>query len=192
MILQPDPAAMPLAAHLSFAVWPLLAIALSMTVVAALTIGPRLARRLGTVDEVGALLVFGVGFVLTWTVLPDADALDGIPGDGVCDTSRIGLIPLRDLVRLNEYSLNVALFVPLGIAVGLLPARRASLAIAVGAASLTFVVETVQLLVTALGRGCQTADLFDNLLGLAIGIVIGLLLRPLLRRWRPAVPPAGS
>jgi hypothetical protein len=171
--------AAPLAAHLSFAVLPLIAIAIITTVVAALTVGPRVARWLGAADSVGALAVFGFGFVLTWTLLPDADALEGIASDGVCDTSRLGLIPLRQLTALNDASLNVALFIPLGVAVGLLPRTRHAAAIVAAALSLTFVVEGIQLIVTALGRGCQTADLFDNLLGLTIGVVIGLLLRSL-------------
>ena len=33
-----------------------------------------------------------------------------------------------------------------------------------------------------LGRGCETADMADNLLGLGLGAVIGILARPLVRR----------
>jgi hypothetical protein len=155
--------------------------ALLLTLIAAIGLAPALAHRLGTRRGVAALLVFGFGLVLTATLLPDGDALRGFGSDGVCDTSRIGLIPLGRLTRPNEESLNVLLLVPLGIAVAFLPRSRATVLIAIAAVSLPFVVEAVQLLVPALGRGCQTADLFDNLLGLAIGAVVGLLLRPLLR-----------
>ena len=178
--------ALPLASHLSISVLPLVGVALITTVVAAMALAPRLARRLGTAEWVARLLVFGFGFALSWTLLPDAEGLQGIGSDGGCSTARIGLIPWRELTSLNESSLNVALFVPLGIAVGLLPMTRTAALVALAALSLTFVIETVQLLARALGRGCETADIFDNLLGLAIGILVGLLLRGLLRRPRPA------
>jgi hypothetical protein len=180
--------ALPLAAHLSILTLPLVIVALISTVVAAIALAPRLARRLGTTQPVARLLVLGFGFVMSWTLLPDADALQGFGSDGVCNTDRVGLIPWHELTTLNEHSLNVALFVPLGIAVGLLPMTRSSVAVVLAAISLTFVVETVQLLVPALGRGCETADIFDNLLGLAIGIAVGLALRFVLRLPRPAGP----
>lgn len=184
---------LPLAAHLSISVLPLVAVALIATVVAVIVLGPRLARRLGTAESVARLLVFGFGFALSWTLLPDADGLRGLGSDGTCNTDRVGLIPWRELTTLNEHSLNVALFVPLGIAVGLLPMTRAAMLVAVAAVSLTFVIETVQMLVRALGRGCETADLFDNLLGLAIGVLIGLLLRVVLgRRLRTGSEPSGD
>jgi hypothetical protein len=180
--------ALPLAAHLSITSLPLVIAALITTVVAAIALAPRLARRLGTTEPVARLLVLGFGFVLSWTLLPDADALRGLGSDGVCNTDRVGLIPWHELTSLNEHSLNVALFVPLGLAVGLLPLTRSSMAVVLAAFSLTFVVETVQLLVPALGRGCETADIFDNLLGLAIGIAVGLALRFVLRLPRSAGP----
>ena len=185
--------ALPLASHLSISVLPFVAAALIATVVAAIVLAPRLARRLGTAESVARLLVFGFGFALSWTLLPDAEGLQGMGSDGVCNTDRVGLIPWHELTSLNEHSLNVALFVPLGIAVGLLPLTRAAAFVALAAVSLTFIIEAVQLLVRALGRGCETADIFDNLLGLAIGILIGVLLRGVLgRRLRTGSRTAGS
>jgi glycopeptide antibiotics resistance protein len=103
----------------------------------------------------------------------------------VCDVSRVGLIPLRELTRVNEASLNVLLFVPLGLAVAMLPRTRGAALVALGAVALPFVVEGLQLVVTVLGRGCQTADVFDNLLGLAVGFALGTL-------GRAIVPGLGS
>jgi hypothetical protein len=154
---------------------PIYAVVLVITIVAAVILSRRLARWLGCGRGVAALLVFGFGFVLAATLVPDPDALRGIPSDGVCDTSRVGPIPLGQLLRPNEHSLNVALFVPLGVAVGLLPRTRRAAIVVLAAASLTFVVEGIQLVLTDLGRGCETADLFDNLLGLAIGALIGVV-----------------
>ena len=115
-------------------------------------------------------------------LMPTAAALEGRVADGVCDLTRVGLASVQQLTSVNNASLNVLLFIPLGLAVGLLPRNRAAGVATLAAVSLTFVVESIQLLVPVLGRGCQTADMVDNLLGLAIGAVIGTLLRPLSRR----------
>jgi VanZ family protein len=163
---------------------PLSTLGLAITIIVAVALSPALARRLRSPRLVAGLLLFGFGLVLAATLTPDAAALRGQASDGVCDTSRIGLPPLHELLRVNFTTLNVLLFIPLGIAVGLLPRSRIAAAITILAISLTFIVETTQLLVTALGRGCETADMVDNLLGLAIGVVIGILLRPLLARSR--------
>jgi glycopeptide antibiotics resistance protein len=168
----------------SFVLSPLIAVGVIVTLLVAVLLAPAVARRLGAHPVVAGLLIFSVGIILTATLTPDAEAFRGIVSSGRCDTSRIGLIPLRELVRVNEASANVALFVPLGIAVALLPRTRASAIIAIGAISLTFIVEGTQLLVPLLSRGCQTADLFDNLLGLGVGAVIGICLRLVLPRGR--------
>ena len=44
---------------------------------------------------------------------------------------------------------------------------------------LPFAIETIQLLATGLGRACQSSDVADNLTGLAIGLVIGVVARRL-------------
>jgi hypothetical protein len=54
--------------------------------------------------------------------------------------------------------------------------------ITIAAVASPFVVEATQLLVTVLGRGCQTADIVDNLLGVAIGMAIGTGARLVLSR----------
>jgi hypothetical protein len=159
---------------------PLSAFALVIAIVVALVLSPAAAGRLRTRRSVAALLLFGFGLVLAATLVPTAAALEGAASDGVCDVSRVGLAPLEDLTSVTFTSLNVLLFVPLGLAVGLLPRTPAAATVTVAAISLTFLVETIQFVVTVLGRGCQTADIVDNLLGLAIGIAIGTLARPLL------------
>lgn len=156
--------------------------ALVLIAIGSLVLGPAVARRLATRRSVASLLLFGFGLVIAATLLPDRDALAGIASDRVCDLSRIGPASIGELTRVNTTSLNVLLFVPLGVAVGLLPRSRPAAVVLVAALSLTFVVEAVQLFVTVLGRGCQTADMVDNLMGLAIGIAIGVLARPVLAR----------
>jgi hypothetical protein len=166
---------------------PLSALAVVVALFAAILLSRAVADRLHTRRSIAFLLLFGFGFVMAATLVPDAAAFDGVIGDAVCDVSRVGFAPFEDLVERRGAGLNVVLLVPLGIAVGLLPQRRVSVVIAIAAISLPFMVEATQLVVTALGRGCQTADVFDNLMGLAIGIAIGMLARPLISRV-PAMP----
>jgi hypothetical protein len=164
---------------------PLSAVALLMTVIAAIAFGGAVARRLHTSWAVAALLLFGFGFVISATLMPTAAALDGEVSDGVCELRRLGLPSLHELLRVSDASLNVLLFVPLGFALGLLPRNRAASGVIIGAVLLTFVVETLQLLLVGLGRDCQVRDIVTNLLGLGIGaclgVLAGALIRPLLR-----------
>ncbi len=161
---------------------PLSVVALAVAVVVAISLSPAAARWLGTRRTIAALLLLGFGLVVAATLMPTALALEGNASEGVCDFSRIGFAPPTEFRYVTPASLNVLLFIPLGIAVGLLPRTRAAGMATLAAVSLTFVVETVQLLVTPLGRGCQSADVFDNLLGLVIGAGIALLGRPWLSR----------
>ena len=160
---------------------PLSVLAVALTLVVAVAGGDAVAKRLHTKRSVAVLLLFGFGFVLSATIVPTDAALDGEISDGICDLSRLGLAPVDELARINATTLNVLLFLPLGVAVGLRPGARRSLLVALAAASLTFVVETIQLLLPVLGRGCETADIVDNLLGLVIGLTLGMMLRPLVR-----------
>lgn len=124
-----------------------------------------------------AILV-GFGVIVSATVTPLRGALEfEAVGSGVCDLSRIGLAPIRELLRSNDTSLNVALFVPLGIAIGLVGVSRSRAALIVCAVALPFAIETIQLLVPFLERGCQSADVVDNLTGLMVGLVLGTGLR---------------
>ena len=161
---------------------PLSALALAVSFVVAIVLSGPAASWLHTRRYIAGLVLLGFALVFSATLVPTGAALDGVPSDGVCDTSRIGLAPIHELTSVNTSSLNVLLFMPLGFAVGLLPWSRPTAIVALAAASLTFVVEAIQLLLPLLGRSCQTADMVDNLMGLAIGLVIGLLARPLLAR----------
>jgi hypothetical protein len=164
---------------------PLLLPGIVISVVAALVFARPVAQVLGSSRNVAGLLIFSLGLIAAATLTPDGAALfDGRVSTGQCDTSRTGLPPLRAFLRPNEASLNVLLFIPLGIAVALLPRTRRSFVVAVSAIALTFVIETLQLVLPALGRGCQTADLVDNLLGLAIGAIVGLVLERVARGLR--------
>jgi VanZ family protein len=159
---------------------PFSVVAAVIAVIAALALAPRVALWLRARRWLALLLLLGIGLVLAATIVPDADAFAGIPSDGTCDLSRLGIAPIGELTTVTTTSLNVLLFLPLGVAVAWLPKARRSVLVLAFALSLTFLVEGIQLLVTELGRGCQSADMIDNLMGLMIGLGIGLMIRWLL------------
>ena len=126
----------------------------------------------------GWALLMSLGVVLSATITPSREALlFGSQGSGTCDLSRIGLAPLQDLSHLNDTSLNILLFVPLGLVIGLCPRSRATYIVLAGAFVLPASIELIQLLVPPLGRACQSADVIDNLTGLVVGLVGGVVAR---------------
>jgi VanZ family protein len=155
---------------------------MAVTLVAAALAARPLARFLDVDALVATVLLLGFGAVLSATLTPSWDALRaGVQGSGVCDLSRIGLAPLSELRSVNDTSLNVILFMPLGVALGALPATRRTAVVVAIAFALPFVIEGTQLVVPALDRACQTADLFDNVSGLVLGGGIALVSRAVLR-----------
>lgn len=152
----------------------------AISVVVSLAAGGIVGRALGTRRVVASLLLLSLGVIVSATLTPLDGGLDfESVGRGTCDLSRIGLPALGELRRLNDTSLNVLLFVPLGISIALLPRSRRTLLVVVVAIALPFAIELTQLLVPVLGRGCQSADVVDNLLGLAIGAILGAAARGL-------------
>lgn len=150
---------------------------LAITTVIALAVARRVARRLRTESPIAFLLVMSVGAVLAATIPPDADGFSGRPSaPGRCDFGHIGLAPLSQYLHLGDTSLNVILFVPLGLAVGLLGRSSATVWALVAALALPLAIEAIQSLAPMLGRGCQSRDIVDNLLGLGVGLALGVLL----------------
>ena len=88
-----------------------------------------------------------------------------------------------EYLRVNDTSLNVLLFIPLGTLIGVLPRSPYRVPILIAAIILPFAIEVLQLVISPLGRACQSADVFDNLLGLTLGLGAGLLVSWI--RWRP-------
>jgi VanZ like family len=145
-----------------------------VAIAVAFLVGERLARWLGTTRRVATTLVACWGLIVAATLTPTRSLLEfGIQGSGTCDFSRVRLPTLREWLTLADPSLNVVLFIPLGVAISCLPWSRRTAVVAVAALLSPIAIELVQLLVTGLGRGCQSSDVVDNLVGLAVGLVIG-------------------
>ncbi len=154
---------------------------LAVSLVVALITSRPVARALGGGQALAGALVFSLGIVLSATLTPSPSGLQrDISGleplehyRPTCDLTRIGPAPIGDYLTINDASLNVLLLVPLGLTIGLLPASRRKTAILLLAVALPFVVEGTQLVVVPLDRACQSADVSDNLLGLALGLAAG-------------------
>ncbi|MBA2439734.1 MAG: VanZ family protein [Thermoleophilaceae bacterium] len=124
------------------------------------------------------LLILGI--IVSATLTPLRQAIEsGATGSGACDLSRVALVPLAELmaVSANDSLLNVVLFLPLGVVIGLAPRTTRKVALILAAGLLPFLIESTQLLVPTLARACESADVFDNLTGLAVGLVTGSSLR---------------
>ena len=151
---------------------------LVITTVIALAVAGRVAQRLRTENWIAFVLVVSVGAVLSATIPPVEGGFRGQPAAaGRCDFGRMGLAPLSEYLHLGgDTSLNVILFVPLGLAIGLLGRSPVTAWLLVAALASPVVIEAIQSLAPMLGRGCQSRDVVDNLLGLGIGLVLGALL----------------
>jgi hypothetical protein len=144
----------------------------------ALASNRRVARALGTTRVIGAGLVVAVGIVLAATLTPGREALEsGAVGGGFCDLSRIGPAPVSVLLELNEQSLNVLLFIPLGLVVACLPGSRWKVGLFLSAIAAPLAIELIQMAVRPFDRACESADVVDNLTGLLIGMVVGVVIR---------------
>jgi hypothetical protein len=158
--------------------WPGVLVSLVLGVALAIPLGRALRIR----QVLAAVLLVSFGCILAATLTPLRDALEsGAIGTGTCDFSRVGPPPLDYLGYRNDVSLNIVLFVPLGLGIGLIGNRRLTRILLLAAIALPFVIETIQLLAPVLARGCQSSDVIDNLIGLAIGLTIGAGARLLTR-----------
>jgi hypothetical protein len=147
---------------------------LVISVILALVLCGRVARRLRVSRVVAALLIVSLGVVLSATVTPSREALMGTPPlSAGCDLSRLGPATWREYVHVDDTSLNVLLFIPLGTLIGVLPRSSYRVPILIAAIILPFAIEGFQLVVSPLGRACQSGDVIDNLTGLVLGLGVG-------------------
>jgi glycopeptide antibiotics resistance protein len=148
---------------------------LMLAAVLSVALTPVAARRLGIAWPHAWLLLISLGVILAVTLTPSREALDhGVVGTVGCDLSRIGPAPFAEYARRDDPILNVAVFFPLGLAIGLMPPSRHRLLVFVAALLLPVAIEVTQAVVVILDRACQGGDVFDNLAGLMLGLAGGL------------------
>jgi glycopeptide antibiotics resistance protein len=148
---------------------------LALALVLSVLLTPVVARRLRIARIHAWLLLISLGVILALTLTPSRAAVElGVQGTIGCDLSRIGPGSWSTYARIDDPILNVLVFIPLGISIGLLPPSRTRRWLFVGAFLLPVAIETTQALVVALDRACQGGDVFDNLAGLVIGLALGL------------------
>jgi len=145
-----------------------------ISIVVSIAASGAVGRALGVRRAVAWVMVLSLGIIMAATLTPQWEALAfGARGSSSCDLSRLGLAPLRELLRLSDSGGNILMFIPLGATIGLVPRSRRKAAIVIAAIALPFGIETIQLLLPVLDRACESADVIDNLTGLAIGLAGG-------------------
>jgi protein-tyrosine-phosphatase/glycopeptide antibiotics resistance protein len=130
------------------------------------------------------LLLAALALVVAVTLTPLGGAPDGAVAVPQLPAHPVPVAPASGLWRwpwqwwpVDERTLNVALFVPLGVGVGLVGRRRLRGVLLLVALMLPLVVEGTQYLVGPLNRDADWRDVVDNVTGMVIGLVIGVVLR---------------
>lgn len=157
----------------------------------ALVVCGGLARRLGVHRVVAWTSIVSLGAILAATLTPSPEALvlGSLAAPAGCDLSRIGPATWLEYFALGTAGLNVLLFIPLGVSIGLLPNSRAKVLVGICSVILPICIETIQLVVWPLGRACQSADVFDNLAGLTVGLAAGWSVASIRQRRNPGPAP---
>ncbi|MFD9124890.1 VanZ family protein [Kitasatospora sp. NPDC059571] len=157
--------------------------AILSAVLAVVGSGP-VGRLLRAHRVVGFLVVLALGGIVTLTLLPDTKlslADNARYGAQECVLDGAGPHPLSELLTATQSSLNVALFVPLGLAVGLAGTWGRRAAAAAVALCVPLAVESVQYALPVLGRACDAQDVWDNLFGLFLGLLLAVVCGPVAR-----------
>ena len=149
---------------------PLLVPGVAFALIVAVALAPWASARTGLSPLLAGMLIFAVGAIAAITLTPG----NGGGAQSWCG----GLRPPPRLGQLlsisSEHGLNVALFVPLGLLVGLIPRPRPMAVAAVAAGAMPVIIEWIQYSVPRLDRICQTWDALENLMGLVLGLGVGL------------------
>jgi glycopeptide antibiotics resistance protein len=151
-------------------------------VIVAVLVYPMLALRLGIRRYVMLGWLLALLLVIATTLTPQGGAHLGA-GMKACWMNVQGPIGFSSSSETSQRSLNVLLFVPLGLATALMP-RRYLVALCLLGLVLPSIIESLQYVVPSLDRQCSTVDVIDNVTGFVVGVVVGLVLRLLRRRVR--------
>ena len=101
------------------------------------------------------LLLATIFVILAATLTPSRSALEpGVSGILTCDLSRVGPASLATYLGFDDPTLNVLLFIPLGVLIGQLDRRQHRGQLVAVAAMLPLGIELIQALVVPLGRAC--------------------------------------
>jgi VanZ family protein len=145
--------------------------ALIGTVVISLLLHRWLARRFRTAPWFVLALMLCVGAILSITITP------GNWNPSPYCSLKVAFPRPSDLLALSERSLNIWLFVPLGLTISATPRRRVGLFFFACAMAMPFMIEGFQHFVPDIGRTCQLTDVINNLTGLFLGGFVGLCIR---------------
>ena len=154
--------------------WPVTA----ATVGVATLFSRQVARSFGCTRLHAFVLLVSVGGIVALTLTPAGDF-----GGHACRIPSSWPISLDDFVPPTARGLNVVLFIPLGVALGLMPRSPIKAEAVFFAVISPLLIELTQSVV-GLGRTCEATDVVDNLTGLAVGFLIAGMVSVVLRRWR--------
>lgn len=158
---------------------------------ASLLASNAVGRWLGVRRSVAWVGLFSLGVILASTLSP-LDPSSVVTRDvRACDYTRTWLASLPEMVSGSDVTLNIILFLPLGWAIGIAPWSARKVIVVLGAIASPLVIEALQLLLPPLGRGCESADILDNLTGLAIGFLVGMVVALVLPAVRRPIEPGG-
>jgi len=145
--------------------------ALIVTLVVSLLLHRWLARRFRTAPWFVLALMLCIGAILSITITP------GIWNPSHSCSLKVAFPHPSDLFSFSERSLNIWLFVPLGLTIAATPRRRVGVFFFACAMAMPFMIEGFQHFVPDIGRTCQLTDVINNLTGLFLGGFVGLCVR---------------
>lgn len=151
---------------LPWAVWAVL-VAGAVAVLAARPLGGWLESS----PLVSGLLVFGAGIVVAVTLTPVNAA-----GSSAWRSFGTGSALVPDWVVSDRFA-NLLLFVPLGIAAGLVGRAAARRWIVLAVLVSPLLVEGLQAVLPILNRGPQWQDVLDNTIGVLVGLGVAWAIR---------------
>lgn len=151
-------------------------------------------RRFGTVSSFAfAGLLWSVVVIACVTLIPAEGAPGVVYAEGrlaSCSWDIGGPAPEGFWIfQSGQRLLNTVLFVPSGALLVLVAARwRAGWWLVplglVGLAAYSAAIEATQLALARIDRACDVTDFVDNVTGAALGVAIGMVLALVLRPWR--------
>lgn len=158
------------------------------SVVIALVVGFSLQRTRGRSAWLLAALIVSAALVIALTLTPNAGVEESSLVDPRSDRGPWGYLRQPEYwLHLDSRTLNVALFVPLGLTLGLLARGTARWVILGFGLALPWIVEGLQS-VLPFDRDPQSIDLVDNSTGFIVGYAAGLLIMCLAASTRGRAP----